>query len=346
MTNAQPDFTRFEAAITRQRLPDRVPLGELEVDFPVMEAFLGRPIADLQTYCAFWEQAGYDYVILQVRGQWLSDSFQIKISQGVLDHDGPASASTFETAGVCDRESFETYPWIGAEGVYYRDVDLIEKVLPHGMKVIVNVGPLFSGVWRCMGLEAFSLACVEQPALVEAVVQKMGGLLVAIVRNVVQRDIVGGIWLGDDIAYTQSLMASPAFLRSHIFPYYEKVGALCRQYGKLCGYHSDGLLTEVFDDLLDCGIQAVHPNEPTSVDIVELKRRWGQRVSFVGNIDVDLLTRGTPDDVARAAGDLIENAAPGGGFALGSGNSVTKNVPLANYRAMLDTVRLRGNIYG
>jgi len=323
-----------------------VPLGEIEVDFPVMEAFLGRPIADLATYCDFWREAGYDYVVLQVRGQWLADSFQIKISEGVLEHEAPASASTFEAAGVRDEESFEQYPWIGPEGVYYRDVDLIEKALPEGMKLVVNVGPVFSGTWRCMGLEVFSLACAEKPELVAAVVGKMGDLLVAIVENVAQRDCVGGIWLGDDIAYTQSLMASPAFLREQIFPYYERVGALCREYDKLCVYHSDGLLTEVFEDLLNCGVQAVHPNEPTSVDIVELKRRWGERVSFVGNIDVDLLTRGTPEDVARAVRELIEKVAPGGGFALGSGNSVTKNVPLVNFRAMLDTVREYGRIYG
>jgi len=248
VTNTHPDFARFEAAVTRGRLPDRVPLGEIEVDFAVMEAFLGRPVSDLETYCAFWKEAGYDYAILQVRGQWLADSFQIKISEGVLEQEGPESVSTFEAAGVHDEESFESYPWIGPEGVYYRDVDLIEKVLPEGMKLIVNVGPIFSGVWRCMGLEAFSLACVEKPGLVTAVVEKMGDLLVAIVENVAQREHVGGIWLGDDIAYTQSLMASPAFLREHIFPYYDKVGALCREYGKLYVYHSDGLLREVFED--------------------------------------------------------------------------------------------------
>ena len=346
MTRTDPDFGRFEAAVTRDRLPDRVPPAEIEVDFPVMAAFLGRPIADIATYCDFWKEAGYDYAILQVRGQWLADSFQIKISEGVLEHEGPASASTFGAAGVRDEESFGKYPWIGPEGVYYRDVDLIEKVLPEGMKVIVNVGPIFSGTWRCMGLEAFSVACVENPALVAAVAKKMGDLLVAIVENVAQRDTVGGIWLGDDIAYTQGLMVSPAFLREHVFPYYDRVGALCRRYGKLYVYHSDGRIAEIFEDLLAAGVQAVHPNEPTSVDIAELKRAWGERVSFVGNIDVDLLTRGTPEDVARAVRDLIDAVGPGGGFALGSGNSVTKNVSLANYRAMLDTVSECGRIYG
>ena len=345
MPDAHPDFSRLQAAISRDRLPDRVPVAEVEVDFEVMEAFIGRPISGLDALCDFWKAAGYDYALLPVRGQWLSDSFQIKVSEGVLHGEVHDTASTFDGAGVTDQAGFEAYPWIGPEGLYLRDVDLIEDLLPQGMKLVVTVGPIFSGVWRCMGLESFSFACVDNPELVHAVCDKIGEITVKIVENVAQRDYVGAIWLGDDLAYTQGLMTSPEFLRNEIFPFYRQIGDLCRQYGKLFIFHSDGLLAEVFDDLVGCGIQAVHPNEPTSVDIVEVKRQWGDRVALVGNIDVDLLSRGTPDEVAQATRRLIDHVAPGGGFALGSGNSVTKYVPLANYKAMLEAVRQYGGIY-
>jgi uroporphyrinogen decarboxylase len=344
MKHPDPKWERFEAAITRDRLPDRLPVAEIEVDFSIMAAFLGRPISDMATYVSFWKEAGYDYAPLQVRGQPLADSFQIKIAEGILEQPGPQSASTFASA-ISDDRGFDSYPWIGPADVYYKDLDLIETVLPDEMKVIVNVGPIFSGAWRCMGLESFSIACTENPPLVEAVVDKTGSLLLAIAQNALERPYVGGIWLGDDFAYTTGLMVSPAFLRQHIFPFYARVGDLCRRQGKLFIFHSDGKLTDVFDDLLACGIQAVHPNEPTSVDIVQLKQRWGDRVSFIGNVDVDLLARGSLQDVAEAVMFLIENVAPGGGFALGSGNSVADYVPLPNFRMLLDTVRRHGNIY-
>ena len=341
----QPDFTRFEAAVTRDRLPDRLPSAEVEVDLEMMEAFLGRGISDLRDYCCFWERAGYDYVPLQVRGQWLSDSFQKKVADNVRSRPDAESASTFGDGGAFDEAAYEAYPWTRPEDVYYKDVDLIEHCLPEGMKLIVNVGPLFSGTWRCMGLENFAIACVERPEIVRAVVEKTGGLLVTIVTNVVQRDYVGGIWLGDDIAYTGGLMAAPHFLRTHIFPFYRDTGELCRRYGKLFLYHSDGVLADIFEDLIDCGIQAIHPNEPTSVDVAELKRELGDRLAFLGGVDVDVLTRGTPEQVAAAARRLIRDVAPGGGFALGSGNSVTRHMPLANYRAMLDAVQRYGDMY-
>jgi len=340
----ETDFRRFEAAISREHLPDRVPNGEIEVDFEIMEAYLGRPIADLATYVSFWAEAGYDYAILQVRGQWLSDSFQIKILEGVLAGEVGSTASTY-SGGVNDEASFEKYPWIGPEGVYYGDMDRIGTELREGMKLLVNVGPIFSGTWRCMGLEAFSIACVESPELVGRVAEKMGGLTVKIAEDVVQREEVAGIWLGDDIAFTTGLMVAPSFLREQIFPYYRAIGEVCRRHGKLFIYHSDGRIEEVMEDLIACGIQAVHPNEPTSVDIAEVKATWGDRLALVGNMDVDLLTRGTPGEVTASARELIERVGPGGGFALGSGNSVTKHMPLANYRAMLEAVERFGGIY-
>ncbi len=62
-------------------------------------------------------------------------------------------------------------------------------------------------------------------------------------------------------------------------------------------------------------------------------------------IDVGLLTRGSVAEVIAATKYLIENVAPRGGFALGSGNSIARYIPLRNYKAMLDTVRKCGRIY-
>ena len=340
----ETDFARLRAALTREKLPDRLPIAEA-LDPEIMEEFLGSPIRDLKTYMRFWEKAGYDYTVLQVRGQPLADSTQIKISEGILRaHTGQSHAAA-DAAGISDRQSFDKYPWIGAEGVYYKDVDDASGCMPDGMKLIVNVGPIFSGTWRSMGMETFSIACVEQPELVKAIVEKMGTLIVKIVEQTIERDYVGAIWLGDDLAYTESLIVSPDFLRENIFPFYRQIGQLCRTHDRVFIFHSDGKIEEILEDLIACGIQAIHPNEPAATDIVQLKRQWGDRLSLMGNVDVDLLTRGTPEQVAQATRYLIDNVAPGGGYALGSGHSVTKHVPMVNYKTMLDTVREYGAIY-
>lgn len=338
----RPDFRRFRAAITRESLPDRVPTAELAIDMEVIAAFMGQPI-DLPTYASFWAQAGYDYVMLQVRGQPLADSHQVKIAEGQLDlHGAEASVSTFGSGLIQDEQTFETYPWISHADVYYRDVDLIRDHLPDGMKLVVNCGPIFQFFFRAMGLDALSIAIVENPGLLQAIADKVGPFQVAIAESLLQREWVGGIWYGDDMAYTAGLLASPAFLRAYVFPYLERMGHSCREHGKLLIMHSDGKLAEVLPDLIACGVQGIHPNEPTSVDMAEMKREWGDHLSLLGGVDLDLLARGTPEEVAEATRLLIESLEPGGGVAIGSGNSVAKFVPLANYRAMLGAIREYG----
>ena len=196
-----------------------------------------------------------------------------------------------------------------------------------------------------MGLEAFSIAVAENPDLIKAVSEKFGQLCVSIAENILQRDRVGAYWVGDDLAYTTGLMVSPDFLRRYVFPFYKRIGELCRQYNKPLLFHSDGNIVAVLDDLIECQVDAVHPNEPTSVNIVDLKAEYGSRLSFIGAMDVDLMARGTIDQVVAAAKSLIASVAPGGGFVLGAGNPVPKYIPLENYRALLNTAREFGSIY-
>lgn len=348
MDKWKPDFNRFLAAVTRKHLPDRLPLCELEVDLEIMEAFMGHPITSLKDRTEFWVEAGYDYSLLSVRGQPLPEY----LNQSNNDNKHAVSTSkshdhsTYDVAvGVKDEKSFEDYPWIGPDEINYSEVDSIRNFLPDGMKLVVNHGPLFSGMWRVMGLESFSIACYENPSLIKAIAERMGALSVEIVKNVLQRDWVGAIWIGDDMAYTTSLMVSPDFMRTYVFPYYRRFGDLCKQYNKPLILHSDGNFTAVYEDLIECGVQAVHPNEPTSVNIVELKKKYGDRLSFLGGMDTDLMSRGTVDEVINAVRYLIDNIGPGGGFAPGGGNSITNYIPLKNYRALIKTIKEFGNIY-
>ena len=340
------DFQRFHDAVTRQRLPDRVPLAEVAVDIEIMTAFLGRHISDIKTYARFWQKAGYDYVLLQVRGQPMANTPQVKVAEGQLSHSGPeATVSTFASAKIKDEKTFEAYPWIGPEGVYYKDVDLIKDHLPDGMKLVVNHGPIFQFLVRMMGIETLSIAIVEDPDRVRAIANKVGELSVTIVESLVQREWVGGIWYGDDMAYTEGLLVSPALLKKYVFPFLKRMGDICRRYDKLFILHSDGKLTQMLEDVIGCGFQATHPNEPQSVDMAEMKAQWGDRLALLGGIDLDLLTRGTVAQVVVATRSLIDKVGPGGGVALGSSNSVAKWVPLSNYKAMLDTIRDYGAIY-
>jgi len=103
------------------------------------------------------------------------------------------------------------------------------------------------------------------------------------------------------------------------------------------------VLWEVMEDLIACGIDALQPIEPAAMDIREVKRRYGDRLALIGNVEVDLLARGTEDQVRAEVRRLLREVAPGGGYCLGSSNTIAYYVNPRNYRALLDETLRQGS---
>jgi uroporphyrinogen decarboxylase len=128
-----------------------------------------------------------------------------------------------------------------------------------------------------------------------------------------------------------------------VFPWYRKIGEVLEEAGLPFIYHSDGNILEIMDDLAECGIKAIHPVEPQAMDIVEVKRRFGDRFCIFGNIDLDYtLTRGSVDEVVVQVKERLRKLAPGGGYGVSASNSIPDYVRPQNYRAMVETAMKYG----
>jgi uroporphyrinogen decarboxylase len=73
-----------------------------------------------------------------------------------------------------------------------------------------------------------------------------------------------------------------------------------------------------------------------------VKKRFGDQLCLIGNVDVDLLARGTPAEVREVVRRNIEVAGRNGGYIVGSGNSIPEYVNFQNYLAMLQATREYG----
>jgi uroporphyrinogen decarboxylase len=186
-----------------------------------------------------------------------------------------------------------------------------------------------------MGLEGMSLSLVDEPTLVPKLFEKIGRFQFRVFENMLKFDSVGAVWHADDIAYSTQLMVSPKILRQHLFPWYKEMNRLTHEKGRLAVFHSDGKLHDVIEDIIGCGFDGLNPIEPKAMDINELKKKYGSRISLIGNIDLGYtLTRGTPEEVRAEVRQRIRDLAPGGGYAVASSNSVPEYVPLANFNAL------------
>jgi uroporphyrinogen decarboxylase len=93
-------------------------------------------------------------------------------------------------------------------------------------------------------------------------------------------------------------------------------------------------------DLIDdVRIDGKHSFEDVIEDVVTAKHRYGDRIALLGGIDVDFLCRADEAAIRHRVRNTLRACQPGGGYCLGTGNSVANYIPLDHYLAMLDEAR-------
>ena len=99
-------------------------------------------------------------------------------------------------------------------------------------------------------------------------------------------------------------------------------------------FHSCGNIVEMIPELVETGIDALHPIEKTAGnDIVEFKRKYGKDLVLVGNVPIPLLTHGTPKENYEYVKYLLANVSKDGGHIISSSHSVTQWCKLRNFYA-------------
>jgi uroporphyrinogen decarboxylase len=343
VTKLEPDFERFRIAVLCQGEPDHVPFADVTV-YQGHKAFLvRRPIQGLADELEFARRVGYDFVSVNMglhRAPALTNAMEGR--HHTVDKIGPGE--TVERRWVAGRmgaitneAEFEAFEWPDPDTFNYSVLAEADKILPSNMKVILVLGKVFNPVWWLMGFEQFGLAVYDDPGLVERMFERVGGIQCQVLERALEHRCVGAHWHADDVAFNTSLMVAPGVLRRYVFPSYRRMVDLCHAAGALAIYHSDGKLDPIVEDLIDMGFDGLNPIQPEAMDIVELKRQVGGRLGLLGNIDLSYtLTRGTPKEVDSEVRKRIRELAPGGGYCLGSANSVPDYVPFENYMAMRD----------
>lgn len=336
---------------------------ESNIDRDVKKAILGRTPRTLEDEVEFWMATGYDYVPLAIGLRTVMRTATGLVQVGIGPTDFSASLKMVKsrysviedeerergwaeegTGIIAGRAEFESIRWPDPDAMDYSAFEEVQRYLPSGAKVIASIGYIYATASRLMGFQNFCEKLIDEPDLVADVMETVGKIQLRVFENVIRMDVVGATWHPDDIAYGTGLMVSPRFLRRHLWPWYREMGRLSQDVGKPFIFHSDGKLDAVLDDIVEAGFTTLHPLEPKAMDIAQVKRDYGNRLSLIGGIDLNYtLTLGTPEEVDAEVRERIRVAAPGGGYAVGSANSVTEYVPLANFNAMREAALKYGS---
>ncbi|MCI0516020.1 nucleoside 2-deoxyribosyltransferase [candidate division KSB1 bacterium] len=333
----QSNFERLRTTLMGGKA-DRVPLMELAIDRKIMGEFLKRPIQSPLDLVDFAWQAGYDYVKLSPQIEFNPDHVQPR--EGLRQTSATPSdlARSWHSEGqgiITTIEDFEKFRWPQLNEVSYQAFEEIQSGLPPELKIIGQYGDIFTWVWHFMGFETFSFALIENPALVRLLFDKIGAIELELFKTMADFPNLGALFYSDDIAFGSSLFMSPQVFRTYLFPWMQQIAAICRAKQIPFIYHTDGKIWDVMDDLHQIGVNALQPLEPQAIDIRQVKKEYGHKFCLIGNVDVDLLSRGTPTEVTEVARGLIKEIGVNGGYCLGSGNTVPAYVPYENFYAML-----------
>jgi len=344
----QPNFERVLRVLRRDGVPDRVPFLELFHDAEIIQKAMGEPYpadpAESRAYqIRFMSRFGYDYVV--GRYPYGFPGREALITEDTALYRRPQRGWQDEHKGpIMSWDEFETYPWPDPYAVDFTELEEYGKILPDGMGcVTVCPGGVLENLISLMGFENLCLWVVDDRELPQAIVDRVGECLAGLYEQVCDMPWVTALWLNDDMGFKTQTMLSPPMMRRFIFPHQKRLVQIAHAHGKPVMLHACGNLAEVMEDLIeDVRIDAKHSFEDAIMPVPEFKRHYGDRIGVLGGIDVHMLASGTEAQVREYTRGRIEACAPGGGWTLGSGNSVANYIPVENFLAMLDEGRQYG----
>lgn len=334
----QPDFEQFLKVLTRRGRPDHLPCYEHLASPGFIARWTGQPFdrmgmqdpAYWRVYVDFWLDMGFDCIPMEIP---LNCPLPARETHaGAVSHESEAT--------VCIRtlEDFESYPWPPESNpIEFRHFETVAALLPEGVKIVGGVcaGP-YEWATYMMGVVGLSLSLFDNPELVTLVFEKLDSLHASAHRQLATMEAIGALRQGDDLGFKTSTFLKPRDLRRHVFPIYRRLAEAAHAQNKPFILHSCGNLKEVYEDIIACGVDAKHSFEETILPVEQFKARYGDRCTPLGGLDVDIICRGTEEEIRRYTRQKIEQCFGDGWWALGTGNSLTDYMPTENYRIVLE----------
>lgn len=347
-----PDSTRFMRVVLGKEKVEKPPLSDYMVDDPVRKfivtqllnrEWVGNDPYDRTAQAAYWDNSieffyrmGYDYLMMEIplpfKKQEIAWADTATLTSGSRlwadEHQGLISSW----------DDFERYDWPRVEDADFFPFEYVNSHLRDGMGLIAShSGGIFEYVSWIMSLEGLAYAIHDNPELVTTVCEKIGSLQEQFFDHLLELDHLIAIWPGDDMGFRTSTLVSPIFLRKYILPWHKKITANGHAKGIPCFFHSCGNIESIMEDLIeDVQIDAKHSTEDTIQPGSEFQQRYGNRIGFLGGVDMNVLASSQPDPLRAYVRKLIDDCAPKGRFAIGAGNSVANYIPVENYLTMID----------
>lgn len=195
---------------------------------------------------------------------------------------------------------------------------------------------LFERAWTLRGMENLFLDFMEAPAFVDELLDALCDYNVALVKKAVEYDI-DAVHFGDDWGCQRGLLMGRRLWERFLKPRLARMYGAAKEAGKFVTIHSCGKVQELFPQLIELGLDCFNPFQPEVMDPYEMKRLYGDRLSFWGGVSTQqLLPYGTPDEVRTEVRRLVREIGRDGGYILAPAHDIPAGARPENIMALIE----------
>ena len=149
------------------------------------------------------------------------------------------------------------------------------------------------------------------------------------------KGLLDGFILCSDYCFNTAPFYSEDLFDEFVGPYLKEIISVYHQLGFFVIKHTDGNIMPIIDRIIDCGPDALHSLDPQGgVDLAEVKRRYGDRVCLIGNVNCALLQTGTEEECVADVRRALKQGMEGYGYIFSTSNCVYTGMPLERYELM------------
>jgi uroporphyrinogen decarboxylase len=196
------------------------------------------------------------------------------------------------------------------------------------------------GIPNGSDMVSFSYRLADEPEALKEHAEKRVADTLGRAERFARHGCLDGFALCSDYCLNEGPFLSPDQFAEFVFPYLARLIAGYRELGFYAIKHTDGNILPILDQLVAANPHALHSLDPQGgVDIAEVKRRHGDRVCLIGNVNCGLMDTGTEEEVRASARYCLEHGSPGGGYIFSTSNCIYTGMRLSRYEAILDEWR-------